>query len=170
MPDMYQGCELWDFSLVDPDNRRPPNWQQRRALLPVVKQADPAALAADWQDGREKLFLAHRLLGLRQHYPALFDEGDYLPLYGEGGRGDDRLCAFARSHEDTTVVVAVPRLVYRLHHNGGGGWGATTLALPRDGGWRDVLTGRTYEDCSRVGATGLFAEFPVAVLLHDAKR
>jgi (1->4)-alpha-D-glucan 1-alpha-D-glucosylmutase len=165
IPDFYQGCELWDFSMVDPDNRRPPDWDQRRQLISITKQAEPASLADEWQDGREKLFVANRLLHLRRQYPALFAEGDYLPLYGEGGRGDDRVCAFGRRHEDVTLVVAVPRLVYRLHHNGDGGWGATTLPLPRKARWRDVLTGRNHDACARLAAAELFAEFPVAVLL-----
>jgi (1->4)-alpha-D-glucan 1-alpha-D-glucosylmutase len=164
-PDIYQGGELWDFSLVDPDNRRPPDWPQRRALLAAIGNAEPAALSADWQDGREKLFVASRLLRLRREYPALFAEGDYQPLGGEGGRANDRLCAFARSHDDMTLVVAVPRLVYRLHHNGEAGWGATTLPLPREATWRDAFTGRSYESCDRIAASALFAEFPVAALL-----
>jgi (1->4)-alpha-D-glucan 1-alpha-D-glucosylmutase len=167
MPDIYQGGELWDFSLVDPDNRRPPDWSQRRALLAAIGNAEPSSLAAGWEDGREKLFLANRLLRLRHGHPALFAAGDYLPLYGEGGRADDRLYAFARRHEATTLVVAAPRLVYRLHHNGEAGWGATALPLPHDGGWRDVLTGRSYAS-TRIAAAELFAEFPVAVLLSNA--
>ena len=165
MPDIYQGGELWDFSLVDPDNRRPVDWQQRRTLLAAIGNADPSSLAADWQDGREKLFVTHRLLHLRQQHPALFAAGDYLPLYGEGGRANDRLCAFARFYEGTALVVAVPRLVYRLYHNGDAGWGATALPLPHEGNWRDVLSGRSHENCERISAAELFAEFPVAVLL-----
>ena len=169
MPDIYQGCELWDFSLVDPDNRRPPDWPQRRALLSVVRQADPSTLAANWRDGREKLFLATRLLRLRQEYPALFEAGDYLPLLGNGGAGDDHLCAFARQHEDKTLVVAVPRLIYRLYHGGTSpDWGTTALPLPREGHWRDVVMGHTYADRERIAAVELFAHFPVAVLLSKA--
>jgi len=168
MPDIYQGCELWDFSLVDPDNRRPPDWPQRRALLSVVRQADPSTLAANWRDGREKLFLATRLLHLRQEYPALFAAGDYLPLHGDGSLGNDHLCAFARQHEDKTLVVAVPRLVYRLYHGGASpDWGTTALLLPREDNWRDALTGHTYADRDRIAAAELFAHFPVAVLLSE---
>jgi (1->4)-alpha-D-glucan 1-alpha-D-glucosylmutase len=167
VPDIYQGCELWDFSMVDPDNRRPPDWRQRQALLSAIADAAPVALAADWHDGREKLFLAHSLRRLRRDRPALFATGEYLPLHAEGGRGDDRLCAFARQYDEQLVVVAAPRLVYRLHHDGDAGWGATALPLPREGTWRDVLTGRVYEDCERIAATELLDGFPVAVLLAD---
>jgi (1->4)-alpha-D-glucan 1-alpha-D-glucosylmutase len=166
--DIYQGAELWDFGLVDPDNRRPPDWQQRRTLLAAIGNAEPSSLLNEWQDGREKLFIASRLLRLRQEHPALFAEGDYQPLYGEGGRSNDQLCAFARCHEKTTMVVAAPRLVYRLYHNGGAGWGATTLPLPDNRPWRDVLSGRCYTARERVSASELFAEFPVAVLLSVA--
>ena len=169
MPDIYQGCELWDFSLVDPDNRTPPDWEQRRRLLPIVAQSEPGTLAGDWRDGREKLFLATRLLRLRQEYPSLFAEGEYLPLYGEGGRSDDHLCAFARRHDAITLVMAVPRLVHRLHHGGNeADWGATALPLPQAGHWRNMLTDRGYDDCERLSATELFSGFPVAALLHAA--
>jgi (1->4)-alpha-D-glucan 1-alpha-D-glucosylmutase len=168
VPDIYQGAELWDLSLVDPDNRRAPDWPQRQALLSAIDNAEPSSLAADWQDGREKLFVANRLLQLRQQLPALFAAGDYQPLYGEGGRADDYLCAFARSDAETTVVVAVPRLVHRLYHDGEAEWGATVLPLPHDGAWRDVLSGRDHEACSRIATADLFTEFPVAVLLSTA--
>jgi (1->4)-alpha-D-glucan 1-alpha-D-glucosylmutase len=167
IPDIYQGCDLWDFSLVDPDNRRPPDWPQRQALLLEITDATTQALQAEWQDGREKLFVTLRLLQLRRKYPALFAEGDYLPLYGEGGRGDDYLCGFARRHGATTLVVAAPRLVFRLHQGGDRpDWGATVLPLPQGGDWRDSLGGRVYADCDRVPAAELFCAFPVAALLH----
>ncbi len=75
VPDIYQGGELWDFSLVDPDNRRPVDWDRRRGLLEEVAAMHPRDLAADWQDGREKLFVTHRLLALRRAHPKLFADG-----------------------------------------------------------------------------------------------
>lgn len=168
MPDIYQGGELWDFNLVDPDNRRPVDWTQRRKLLAAIGNAEPEALAAEWRDGREKLFLANRLLRLRREFPMLFERGDYTPLYGEAGRADERLCAFARVYEETMLVVAAPRLTYRLYHNGDGGWGATTLPLPRAANWHDVVGGRHYEKRDRVPAAELFTAFPVAVLLSSS--
>lgn len=168
VPDIYQGCELWDFSLVDPDNRRIPDWRQREKLLPAVAEMAPAAVQAEWQDGREKLFIARRLLHLRREYPALFAEGDYQPLYGEGGRGDDHLCAFARQHEATTLVVAAPRLIYRLHQGGDGPrWGATELRLPQAGDWCNILGRRTPTGCDRIAAADLFNDFPIAALLFQ---
>jgi (1->4)-alpha-D-glucan 1-alpha-D-glucosylmutase len=130
---------------------------------------EPSALVADWRDGREKLFLAVRLLDLRRERPALFAEGGYVPLYGEGGRGDDHLCAFARQRDDTTLVVAAPRLVHRLCRGGeAADWGAITLPLPTAGPWHDVLSGRCYGERERIPAAELFADFPIAALLHTA--
>jgi (1->4)-alpha-D-glucan 1-alpha-D-glucosylmutase len=166
IPDVYQGCELWDFSLVDPDNRRLPDWEQRRQLLSTVIREAPEELAGNWRDGREKLFLATHLLRLRHEFPALFAEGGYAPLYGEGGRVDDHLCAFVRQHDGTTLVVAAPRLVFRLYHGrDSADWGATVLPLPHGGLWHDVLSGRDYVDCDRLAAAELFAAFPIAALL-----
>jgi (1->4)-alpha-D-glucan 1-alpha-D-glucosylmutase len=166
VPDIYQGCELWDFSLVDPDNRRPPDWRQRQALFPAIADGVTESSQAEWQDGREKLFLVHRLLHLRRKYPALFAEGDYQPLYGEGGRGDEHLCAFARRHGNTILVVAVPRLVFRLHHGGDRpSWGATALPLPQEGDWSDAIGREVRTACDRISAVELFHKFPVAALL-----
>ena len=113
VPDIYQGGELWDFSLVDPDNRRPVDWARRQALLDEIDTARPADLATHWQDGREKLFTARRLLTLRRIHPELFAAGDYQPLEILGGRSQ-HLCAFARNLDDMSLVVAVPRLVHQL--------------------------------------------------------
>jgi (1->4)-alpha-D-glucan 1-alpha-D-glucosylmutase len=168
VPDIYQGGELWDFSLVDPDNRRPVDWDLRRSLLADIA-ATPAAevvrhWAQHWQDGREKLFVTQRLLALRRAYPALFAEGDYQPLECDGERSG-HLCAFARRHGDCAVVVAVPRLVYHLYRDGGTpDWGRTEIALPSATGWADWLTGRRLDDGDRVPAARLFADFPVSVL------
>ena len=166
VPDIYQGCELWDFNLVDPDNRRPPDWGQRQSLLAEIGAAGPAALAGDWKDGREKLFAVHRLLSLRQRQPALFARGDYAALPGEGGAAD-HLCAFVRQHEGAAVVVAVPRLVYRLHAGGEAAeWGSASLPLPHERRWQDVFTGRVFT-AAQVPAAELFGRFPVAVLFSE---
>ena len=166
VPDIYQGCELWDFSLVDPDNRRPPDWRLRCALAQIAAQAEPSSLAADWRDGREKLYLTNRLLDLRDKQPALFAEGGYQPLHAEGGRSDDHLCAFSRRHGETTLVVAAPRLVFKLWRDGQPDWGATALPLPQTGRWHDVLSGRDYDDCGRIAVSDLTANFPVAALVN----
>jgi (1->4)-alpha-D-glucan 1-alpha-D-glucosylmutase len=163
VPDIYQGGELWDFSLVDPDNRRPVDWDLRRAMLHKIAAAPAADLARDWQDGREKLFVTQRLLALRRRHPVLFAEGDYQPLECEGEKSG-QICAFARRRGDCAVVVAVPRLLYRLYRDGAPDWGETEIALPSAPGWEDWLTGRQYDDQNRIAAARLFADFPVSVL------
>jgi (1->4)-alpha-D-glucan 1-alpha-D-glucosylmutase len=175
VPDMYQGGELWDFNLVDPDNRRPVDWTLRRDLLDKVTGASAADLAAAWPDGREKLFVTERLLELRRCRPALFAVGDYRPLVIGNGRNSDRLCGFLRQHEGTVLLVAVPRLTYGLFRDGGpADFGATELALPTSQGWRNVFTGDALPGRERIRVAELLLDFPVAVLLggddldHDA--
>ena len=170
VPDIYQGGELWDFSLVDPDNRRPVDWQRRRRLLDEVADARPEELAASWQDGREKLFVTARLLGLRRARPGLFAAGDYQPLDIGDGCNSDRICAFARRRGDETIAVAVPRLTYGLFCDGGpADFDATEIALPDIEVWRNVLTGAAIERRQRISAGELFRDFPVAVLHGTAQ-
>ena len=167
VPDIYQGGELWDFSLVDPDNRRPVDWDTRWALLHELTGASVADLAENWQDGREKLYIARQLLELRRLYPGLFAEGDYQPLEVEGEQSG-HLCAFARSHNGETLVVAVPRLIHQLYRGGPAAhWGATELLLPPHGGWQDVFTGRRLDPQDRVRVSELLADFPVCVLIGE---
>ena len=167
VPDIYQGGELWDYSLVDPDNRRPVDWGIRQALLEEVAFASSADLAERWQDGREKLFVTRRLLDWRRSHPELFDEGDYQPLEVEGGRGG-HLCAFARNRGGVSLIVAVPRLVYALYRGGTtADWGAAELVLPGHGAWQHVFTGRRLILQERVRVSDLLAEFPVCVLFGE---
>ena len=167
VPDIYQGCELWDLSLVDPDNRRPVDWEKRQALLDETERMRPAELARQWRDGCEKLFATRRLLSLRRAHPDLFSAGDYQPLEAMGER-NKHLCAFARRHGGLILVVAVPRLVYQLCHGGeAADWGDTELGLPANSGWRDVFDERCIDGRERVSGTELFGDFPVAVLLGE---
>jgi (1->4)-alpha-D-glucan 1-alpha-D-glucosylmutase len=166
VPDIYQGGELWDFSLVDPDNRRPVDWTARHDLLGVVRGARAADLAAEWQDGREKLFVTSRLLELRCSHAALFASGDYRPLEIGDGRNSDRLCGFTRQQSSDVLVVAVPRLTYGLFRDGGpADFGATDLALPAAQSWRNVFTGEVSAGRERIRAAELFRDFPVTVML-----
>jgi (1->4)-alpha-D-glucan 1-alpha-D-glucosylmutase len=162
VPDIYQGGELWDFSLVDPDNRRPVDWNTRRRLLDAIGEDCPADVAAHWQDGRAKLFVTCGLLGLRRSHPQLFAAGDYHSLEATGD-GNNHLCAFMRSWGEERLVVAVPRLVGRLYRGGTADWGDTSIELP-PGSWRNVLTGRRIDGGVGVLVSRLLADFPVAVL------
>jgi (1->4)-alpha-D-glucan 1-alpha-D-glucosylmutase len=114
VPDIYQGCELWDLSLVDPDNRRPVDFAQRASLLGKVKAFDgmaPLERASQlatwrehWHDGAIKLHVLRRLLALRAAHPELFAEGDYLPVELEGIPADSAI-AFERVHGNQRLVV-----------------------------------------------------------------
>jgi (1->4)-alpha-D-glucan 1-alpha-D-glucosylmutase len=165
VPDMYQGGELWDFNLVDPDNRRAIDWKTRWALLDQIRGASRADLAACWRDGREKLFVTRQLLELRRLHPELFTEGDYQPLEVTGERSD-HLCAFARNRDGEVVAVAVPRLVRQLHRDGrSADWSDTEISLPPGRRWRDVFTGRSADAGDRARVCQLLADFPVCVLI-----
>jgi (1->4)-alpha-D-glucan 1-alpha-D-glucosylmutase len=153
--DTYQGTELWNLSLVDPDNRRPVDYACRAKLLAALDEraaADPAGLCleltSDLPSGRAKLYVVSRLLRLRRERPAAF-AGDYVPL-----PVDERVFAFVRGGQ---VVTVAPRLTAT-----GGDWGEAAVPLP-PGDWRDVFTGRTHASPVPVGE--LLALFPVAVLV-----
>ena len=106
VPDLYQGTEFWDFSLVDPDNRRPVDFSARAAAL---GDADLPALAAEWRNGRIKQALIAELLALRRRVPGLFAEGSYEPVPVEG-RAAQSMIAFVRRHGEHWLLVAAPRL------------------------------------------------------------
>ena len=170
MPDIYQGCELWDFSMVDPDNRRPVDFAGRAAALDAV-QADLAldraealaGYAESWRDGRLKLAVTATLLHLRRDHAALFADGSYEAL-GATGAEADAVCAFRRQAGEDAVVVAVARFPGRRERRGFGD--GTALALPA-GQWVDVLTGRRFDGATSVRTIALFDLLPAAVLLKD---
>ncbi|ALA20598.1 hypothetical protein AL346_23255 (plasmid) [Chelatococcus sp. CO-6] len=167
VPDIYQGCEFWDLSLVDPDNRRAVDYAARRAALDVAARAGPADLLRDWRSGAVKQALLARLLQLRAAHPALFAQGDYRPLAVSGARERHGL-AFMRGAEGARLVVVVGRLFAALLDEDEGLlppaeiWHDTAVDLP-PGTWTDVLTGRRAQ---RGALRELFARLPVAVLLE----
>ncbi len=119
VPDFYQGTELVDLSLVDPDNRRPVDYALRRRLLDEVAQERPANLLAEVEDGRMKLFAIRSLLRFRRDHHGLFAEGDYQPLVVDGPLSD-RVIAFKRAQEDGELIVCVARFFAGL---GDAPWG-----------------------------------------------
>jgi (1->4)-alpha-D-glucan 1-alpha-D-glucosylmutase len=186
VPDFYQGTEVWDFSLVDPDNRRPVDYARRRALLADLDRdlaaGDRAALAARLaaapRDDRMKLYTIATMLRFRGEHRAAFDAGDYQPLTIEGQRRD-HLFGFVRGGAAGPVALVVPRLVATLLPDpdvpplGERIWGDTRVevtALAPDGhSLRNVFTGTsldvTREDGrATVRAADLFAHFPVALV------
>ncbi len=155
MPDLYQGTELWDLSLVDPDNRRLVDYVARRGLLAYLDNADPERALALADDGAPKLWLIHRLLRHRREHPASYGPGSgYQPLAVHGRRADHAV-AFARTGG---LAVVVPRLLGGL----ASGWDGTTIKLPA-GRWVSVLTGES-TDGGEVSVAALLRRFPVAVL------
>jgi (1->4)-alpha-D-glucan 1-alpha-D-glucosylmutase len=118
VPDFYQGTELWDLSLVDPDNRRPVDFPAReRTLRSLSENADWGTLAQAWPDGAIKLALTARLLSLRRRLPHVFTDGDYRPLEVKGPHRDE-LVAYARSHGNDAVIVIVARRFNRATQGG----------------------------------------------------
>ncbi len=113
VPDIYQGNEIWDFSLVDPDNRRPINFELRQNMLHGLTTADPAALLRNWADGRIKLFLTARLLRFRNAHADLFRHGAYRPLQTHGAFAESCV-SFAREYGGEWIVIVAPRLSSRL--------------------------------------------------------
>ncbi len=149
VPDFYQGTELWELTLTDPDNRRPVDFAHRARMLERLSGAGPARLLAGWQDGGIKLLVTERALRLRRTEPEVFARGDYLVLPAIGSARSS-LLTIGRRLNGTWVVAAIPRLmVGRLgfdsrSYPGGDVWGDTAILMPEDGprSWTDVLTGR----------------------------
>ena len=192
VPDFYQGTELWDLSLVDPDNRRPVDYGRRRALLaaltewvarlgtdltPLTKE-----LLGNLPDGRIKLYLTWRTLSYRQEQAALFAEGAYLPLEATGTK-KDHVCAFARAAGAEEVIVVVPRLLVGLTGGrevpptGAAVWQDTWLTLSAEAEgrrYRHLFTGETCTAAEKDGQPGLplaqmLGNFPVALLARLAE-
>ncbi|RBY86766.1 malto-oligosyltrehalose synthase [Blastococcus sp. TBT05-19] len=159
VPDVYQGTELWDLSLVDPDNRRPVDYALRRELL---ARLDAGEVPAVDETGAAKLLVVSRVLRARRDSPGWF--AGYRPVEVTGS-GADHVVAFDRSAGDGNgMVVVATRLPAKLAENG---WGDTALRLP-NGAWRDLLTGeRVVSDVAGVAADALLAKLPVALLVRD---
>ena len=167
--DFYQGSELWDFSLVDPDNRRPVDYALRQHQLESAAHAAPAELLENWRDGRIKMFLIHRLLALRRERPDLFAAGTYTPAIVTGAFAE-KVVAFERRCGNDAALVVVPRHTTALGFPPiGEVWADTQIALPASGQrWRDVFTGREHAG-ENVPLAGLLADLPVSVLAGLAK-
>jgi (1->4)-alpha-D-glucan 1-alpha-D-glucosylmutase len=167
IPDIYQGAELWDFSLVDPDNRRPVDFPLRRRLLNRLADCDDLGeLIENWHDGRIKLRIVSRLLRLRRQHPVLFASGSYTALNATGPAGA-RVCAFARARDRSVIVVAASLFPIRASREG---WGASTVPMPLDenGRWVNLLDGQTLDGrSSDFTAAELFRVLPVAVLAPE---
>jgi (1->4)-alpha-D-glucan 1-alpha-D-glucosylmutase len=160
VPDTYQGTEIWDLSLVDPDNRRPVDYERRAALLDeLLAGLSPDAILERADEGLPKLWVVHRALHTRAERAEAFGPGGgYEPLTARGASAA-HVVAFERGGE---VAVVVPRLVVGLSQRG---WGDTTVTLA-DGAWRNELTGEAVAG-GEVRVADLLARFPVALLTKE---
>jgi (1->4)-alpha-D-glucan 1-alpha-D-glucosylmutase len=190
VPDIYQGCECWDFSLVDPDNRRPVDFGYRRTLLDALqtlamqtsqqRSAGARALCDTLEDGRAKLLVVRSALALRERWPEVFLQGSYLPLAVKGEHAA-HLCAYARIAGGRTVITVAPRFFAgRLGETdmlplGVQVWGDTTVDMPfhrRDNQYTCAFTGKVLEPLQRQSGWRLpvaqvLTNFPVGLIFGD---
>ncbi|SCX76130.1 malto-oligosyltrehalose synthase [Pseudomonas sp. NFACC37-1] len=172
VPDLYQGNEFWDFSLVDPDNRRPVDFQARRAAM----QADntPAALVRDWRDGRIKQALIARTLAVRAEYPQLWRQGRYQPLQVLGEQAH-RVMAFMREDSQQRAIVVVPVHAAHLLENSAvplvpaSDWGDTRVSLPfaaKDEKLKGLFSSATVTPQRELLISTALGNFPVNVFIQ----
>jgi len=183
VPDFYQGAELWDLSLVDPDNRRPVDFARRRALLASIRTQEAAdidrlvqSLLTTREDGAIKLFLIYRALKAKQAHRALFHSGAYLPLESTG-KFSNHVIAFAWRHQRQWALVMAPRFLSHLISEGDFPlgkevWQETRVILPHGtpAVWRNMLTDEEIlsgENALPVG--DILFRFPVALLIGERK-
>jgi len=182
VPDFYQGCDLWDLRLVDPDNRGPVDFNHRAALLDEIEKRSKQDLSRlgrelvqNWHDGRIKLYLIWRVLNLRCKYPRVFLDGQFLPMKVIGKRGNN-LVAYARRKRDIWIMTVVPRWLARskaplTSARSQGFWLGSHIELPANApqSWVNVLAGGTVKASrlqrgARLSLPDVFKNFPVAVL------
>lgn len=185
VPDIYQGNAIWDFSLVDPDNRRPVDYAVRRALLESLVskhqegdiESNLNELLRSMPDGCIKLYVTWRLLNLRRQYEALFRDGEYIALQVEGHHAE-HICAFARRNTNHAIIVVVQRLVSALGASQGdlpigGRWSTTWIKTPMlvsHSSGEDVFSGRHLtagqktSGVTRLSAQDVFAVAPFSVI------
>jgi (1->4)-alpha-D-glucan 1-alpha-D-glucosylmutase len=171
VPDIYQGSEIWNFSLVDPDNRRPVDYKIRAEMLSCLSSKTPEELVQNWADGRIKMFLTQRALGFRSEHVDLFRSGEYLPLRTTG-EFKDCCITFARQRARQMIVVIAPRLSSRLGFPPvGDRWKNTAIELPEGfplERWRDALTGSELWIKNReIPLADAMSKFPFAMIANQ---
>ncbi|MCU0565606.1 MAG: malto-oligosyltrehalose synthase [Oculatellaceae cyanobacterium Prado106] len=180
VPDIYQGTELWDLSLVDPDNRRPVDFNQRMEFLKKLKTRSlksRLSLIADLldnpADGRVKLFLTQKLLQARRTYTDLFQRGSYQKLNVVGSL-KTHVVAYARELGETQIIAVAPRFLTALikegeHPLGEQVWHETRLLQPPTAStvWQDLITGQTIQGEDTLWLKEILSHFPVALLVSQ---
>jgi (1->4)-alpha-D-glucan 1-alpha-D-glucosylmutase len=175
VPDFYQGTELWDLNLVDPDNRRPVDFQKRERHLREIREREGSDLAAELLanrgDGRLKLFLIHKVLEARNRHRDLFQEGVYTPLDLAGAHREHAV-AFARTLGDRWALTVAPRFLTALIQEpelplGQKAWGDTAVVLPPGAPtrWRDAVTDGMVDADGSLPLSDVLNTFPAALLL-----
>jgi len=171
VPDLYQGNEFWDFSLVDPDNRRPVDFNARQHAL--ATPPDIGKLLFNWRDGRIKQALIAQVLALRKAHPELFHRGSYTPL-DVVGRHAEHVVAFCREYQGKRALVVVPRWPYRLLENGvhpqvnARVWGDTRVKLPFAApteNWKGLFHTRAVTPDKELLISTALGDFPVNVFI-----
>jgi (1->4)-alpha-D-glucan 1-alpha-D-glucosylmutase len=182
VPDFYQGSELWDLRLVDPDNRGPVDFGKRAAALDSIAHADSAQalhnLSENWRDGCVKLYLIWKAIRFRRDHADLFREGEFVPLQSAGANARN-VAAFVRRHENSYALAAIPRWLSQVpeqvpekgtaKRKGKFDWGDTRLILPAHSPaeWNNILTRSQLTAKNEAGeqhfmVNDLLQEFPVA--------
>jgi (1->4)-alpha-D-glucan 1-alpha-D-glucosylmutase len=176
VPDLYQGCEMWDLSLVDPDNRRPVDYEQRRSLLQEIQaqRTNPLPLIDELlttsTDGRLKLFVTTQLLQARQNYSQLFQHGNYQPLTVTG-KFANHILAFARQHQGKIAIAIAPRFLTQVvspdQQPLGECWQDTAISLPAGfpTNWLHALTDQPLSTSEGLPIKTAFAHLPIALLI-----
>ena len=170
VPDIYQGTELWDLSLVDPDNRRSVDYGTRRAMLQGLTGSTPAEMLRQWPDGRIKMFLIQGILKFRNEHSGLFRSGEYLPIAAKGAFAD-AVVAFTRKKGEAITLVVAPRLSSRVGFPPlGENWQDTTLELPSELNFsrgREIFTGReVIAESSQLKMAELLRVLPFAAVAN----
>jgi (1->4)-alpha-D-glucan 1-alpha-D-glucosylmutase len=179
IPDFYQGAELWDLSLVDPDNRRPVDYDKRQTFLeelqPHLEKPSPElleTLLAHKEDGRVKFFLTIQALKARKAHLDVFQHGKYQPLEVTG-KFQNHIVAFAKQQGNTTIAVITPRFLTSVvqleEHPLGDIWADTALQLPELGSasWTNLITQQTVKADTHLAIAQVLDQFPVALLLNN---
>ncbi|WP_299823270.1 malto-oligosyltrehalose synthase [uncultured Pontibacter sp.] len=181
VPDIYQGTELWDLSLVDPDNRRPVDYRLRQHYLLRIRQKENQStselhreLLQNWEDGQVKLYLIYKALNARRSLQQLFASGEYIPLTMKG-KYKNHVLAFARQHKQQWAIVAVPLLITKLVTEdnlplGPEVWEDTAIALPEGAPvqWSHVFGGDAWQGADTLPLAEAFKTFPVVFLTASA--
>ncbi|HYI78922.1 MAG TPA: malto-oligosyltrehalose synthase [Chryseolinea sp.] len=173
IPDIYQGCELWDLSWVDPDNRRPVDFEIRKKYLEEIIRQEKGnsegllPFLLEHRDlGFEKLFVSWRALNFRKTFEHVFKVGEYVPL--QLSKGEATVCAFARRLQDHFVMVVIPIACGKNLRDAKSEWSHESITLGPDlpSSWTNIFTGKEIEATNELTLTDALGSFPVALLTN----